>query len=211
MHSRWLVFFTLLSASAIVRAESSSVDARRHYEEGNTAYSLGDFAHAVEEYKAAYKAKPDPAFLYNIAQAYRLANDPSNALFFYRSFLRNLPTASNRREVEDRIVKLEAQLAARDALVKQPPNSTIPPVTSGGRVATSMPPAAHTTPAAAPVEPPPIATPPPTPPPSLTPQSTELAPASETPGVLISAPPPARATRTPVYKKWWLWTAVGIV
>jgi outer membrane protein assembly factor BamD (BamD/ComL family) len=179
-----VVLFAVLSACAIARADgnvTNNAEARRHYDEGSTAYSLGDFTHAAEEYKAAYKAKPDPAFLYNIAQAYRLANDAPNALFFYRSFLHNLPDAPNRQEVEDRIAKLEAQLAARDAMVKQPPNTTIPPE---GR-APAKPPVVETRPS---VESPSITQP-------------ELV-------VTTAAPPPKH---TPVYKKWWLWTAVGVV
>src|SRR6266542_6683647 len=51
--------------------------ARRHFREGSKAYSLGDFARAIREYRAAFEAKADPAFLYNIAQSYRLAGDPA--------------------------------------------------------------------------------------------------------------------------------------
>jgi outer membrane protein assembly factor BamD (BamD/ComL family) len=185
-----VVLFAVVSACAIARADgnvTNNVEARRHYDEGSTAYSLGDFTHAAEEYKAAYKAKPDPAFLYNIAQAYRLANDAPNALFFYRSFLHNLPDAPNRQEVEDRIAKLEAQLAARDAMVKQPPNTTIPPE---GR-APAKPPVVESKPTV--VESQPMVSTP-------SPAQPEL--------VVTAAPPPKH---TPVYKKWWLWTAVGVV
>jgi tetratricopeptide (TPR) repeat protein len=202
MICRWLALVVIVGAVAPAHADGNSAEARRHYEEGNTFYSLGDFQHAAEEYKAAYKAKQDPAFLYNIAQAYRLANDAPNALFFYRSFLRNMPTAPNRREVEDRITKLEAQLAQRDAIAKQPPNSTIPPAT-GGRTAE---------PHAATTEPPPAETkastevtlPPPTP--ATHPDLTPPPPAASDNAVTATAP-----ARTPTYKKWWVWTIVGVV
>ena len=59
-------------------AHASPVDdARQHYQAGTAAFNLGDFPKAVIEYKAAYTAKQDPTFLYNIAQAARLAGDRS--------------------------------------------------------------------------------------------------------------------------------------
>ena len=94
--------------TSIGQAEPAT-DARRRFDAGNAAYSRGEFVHAAEEYKAAFKEKQDPVFLYNIAQAYRLAGDAKNAVFFYRSYLRNLPNARNRHEIEDRITKLERQ------------------------------------------------------------------------------------------------------
>lgn len=127
---RVLLFLVSLSTVTITSTSSAQADpateARRHFDAGNAAYSLGKFVHAAEEYKAAFKEKQDPAFLYNIAQAYRLAGDAKNAVFFYRSYLRNLPKARNRREVEDRITKLERQPSPPRA--EQPaPGPTTPP------------------------------------------------------------------------------------
>ncbi|MEO6954811.1 MAG: tetratricopeptide repeat protein [Polyangia bacterium] len=103
-------------------------EAVAHFQAGRKAYNLGDFARAAVEYKAAYDAKPDPAFLYNIAQAYRLANNPDQALFFYRSYLRNV--TGDHPDIEAHIHKLEAQIAARQAVTQpaviQP--ATTPPV-----------------------------------------------------------------------------------
>jgi hypothetical protein len=197
-----LSILVVVGMVAVARAQSnSSVEARRHYEAGNTAYSLGEFVRAAEEYKAAYKARQDPAFLYNIAQAFRLANDPANAVFFYRSFLHNQANASNRREVEDRIAKLEAQLAAREATTT-PPNSVIAPAT-GNRatveptITESKPPAAPE--ASKPAEPAKFSAP-----------AEVTTPAPELVVANAPATKPA-ASATPVYKKWWLWTVVGVV
>src|SRR5712692_5479417 len=98
----------LVCGVAVARADDpkDAAEAKRHFEAGTSAFNLGEFARAAEEYRKAYKLRPDPVFLYNIAQAYRLAKDPNQALFFYRSFLRNMPNAPNRKEVEDRIKKL---------------------------------------------------------------------------------------------------------
>ena len=46
--------------------------ARAHSQEGDAYYKLEKYANAITEYEQAYLAKPDPSFLYNIAQCHRL-------------------------------------------------------------------------------------------------------------------------------------------
>src|SRR5438876_481729 len=102
MPSMRRALFALLLLARPSGAEKPSEAARKSYEEATKAYDLGDFKRAVEGYKAAYEAKPDPVLLYNIAQSYRLAKDFEQAIFFYRSFLRRMPDAPNRDDVEAR-------------------------------------------------------------------------------------------------------------
>ena len=113
-------------AAATARADSAA--AKLHYEAGTTAYNIGDFLTAAKEYTAAYRAKPEPVLLYNTAQAYRLGGDLKQAAFFYRSYLRNVPDAANRQEVEERIRALDAEIAAHHAAQEKPP--TAQPATS---------------------------------------------------------------------------------
>src|SRR3954463_12832724 len=82
-------------------------EARQHYESGLARYNLKEYKAAIEEFEAAYRLKPDPVFLYNLGQTYRLADDPEQALHFYRAYLRERPTAGNRKDVEERIAQLE--------------------------------------------------------------------------------------------------------
>jgi tetratricopeptide (TPR) repeat protein len=156
LKAHWLVFVLVANLGSIAHAQREGSEARKQFEEGTKAFNLGEFTRAVQHYRAAYQAKPDPVFLYNIAQAYRQANDLPQALFFYRSFLRNMPNAPNRREVEDRIGKLEHQLAQQKALALQPPNNLVAP--------DSAPPPSEPEPEAKPV-----AKPAPTPPQESTP------------------------------------------
>jgi hypothetical protein len=124
--------------------EAPAAEAKRHYEEGTKAFNLGEFSRAIAEFKAAYNAKPDPLLLYNIAQSYRLAGDPAQALFFYRSFLRNMPDAPNRKEIEGRIRTLEKQVDKQDTERRREPHATAPspvPLSEPGGSATSPPPA----------------------------------------------------------------------
>lgn len=214
-----------LAARAAASAEPpnpTAEQARKHFEEGTKAFNLGEFQRAVTEYKAAYNAKPDPVFLYNIAQSYRLANDLTNALFFYRSFLRNAADAPNRREVEARIRTLEQQLAQQHAVTQAPPNTPIGP----GSTASTPPSRAAPEPAVAAAPPASVEKPlPSAPPPAVVekpaptvPQPAEAAkaaaepPPGPAPGALATSGAASRGDRgTPVYKKWWLWTIVGVV
>jgi len=107
-----LVAFT--SAAALAQGPSPKpggvdpgVESKRLYNEGTQAYNLGEFGRAVDLFKQAYKVKPDPVFLFNIAQSLRLNNQYGEAAFFYKSFLRNMPQAPNKAEVEGRIKEME--------------------------------------------------------------------------------------------------------
>jgi hypothetical protein len=206
----------VLSGTSPAWADATS-ESKLHFEEGTKAYNLGEFGKAAQEYKAAYQAKPDPVLLYNIAQAFRLNNDAQQALFFYRSFLRNVPNTPNRKEVEDRISKLEAQLALQRSNVNTAPNNTVAP----GSV---PPPTDVTQPEAKPVEAKPVEAKP------VEAKPVEAKPADSTgttgsaatgdkPNGTTTAPlvtkseggpaTQAAAAPTPVYKKWWLWAIVG--
>ena len=146
-----VLLLALVGHASTAIADPASEEARRHFQAGTAAFNLGEFKAAADEYKAAYKLRPDPVFLYNIGQAYRMANDYEQALFFYRSYLHNTPSAPNRKEVEERIRVLEEQRAK----IEQPPNS---PQTPSGE--TSVPsPATTTTTTATPPAPTPTPTP----------------------------------------------------
>ena len=146
MRAAAVAMLGLFALGGVARGEDAKL-ARQHFEAGSKLYDLGKFADAAHEYEEAYKAKSDPALLFNIGQAYRAANKPDDALLAYKAYLRNAPDAPNRAEVETHILKLQKTIDERQA-----------------------------------VKPSPLPLPSPTPPP---------------------------AGPTPVYKKWWLWTAVG--
>ena len=69
-----------------------------------------------------HKAIPQPALLYNAAQAYRLGGDGPKALEYYRVFLKEAPQAKQRPDVERRIAELEN----KTVLVKAPPDMSTP-------------------------------------------------------------------------------------
>jgi len=65
------------------------------------------YQEAIEEYQKAYEIGGDAAMIYNIAQAYRLSDQLSEAIRFYRRYLQRSPNAPNREIVERRIAELE--------------------------------------------------------------------------------------------------------
>src|SRR2546423_15710364 len=91
--------FLLAAVMATAHAEDPQA-AREHYAKGLTLYDLGKYREAAAEFEASYQAAPQPALLFNLAQAYRAAGDNASALRTYRSYLRREPEAPNRAEVE---------------------------------------------------------------------------------------------------------------
>jgi iron complex outermembrane receptor protein len=108
-----LTFFAvaLISASSFSYADEGNLAAaRQHYANGKRAYDLGHFDEAAREYELAYRAKDDPALLYNLGQAHRLAGNLQQAVLSYKAYLRNVPDAPNRAEVEARIRELQTAI-----------------------------------------------------------------------------------------------------
>ena len=115
-----VTFLVALFAPMVAHADDVSA-ARAHYERGTTLYDLQRYDEAAREYEAAYEAKHDPALLFNIGQAYRLAGDFKRAIGSYRSFLRRVPDASNRAEIEARIAEMLKQLDEQRKTQEKPP------------------------------------------------------------------------------------------
>jgi hypothetical protein len=107
--------------------------ARDHYDDAVAHYNLEEYSQAAEEFLAVYKAAPLPQMLYNVAQSYRFAGDLPRALVYYKSYLRTVKHASERKEVEKRIRVLEAQIARGE---------TRSPAPAPSRAAAPAPPAA---------------------------------------------------------------------
>lgn len=78
-----------LLVSAIASADPKSAD--DWFKQGENEYNLGNFDKAAEDFKQAFSAETDeakrPAYLYNVAQAYREGGNCREAAFFYKRFL----------------------------------------------------------------------------------------------------------------------------
>jgi tetratricopeptide (TPR) repeat protein len=87
--------------------ESQVSAAKQHYAAATKFYDLAEYEGALREFKEAYRAVEDPAFLFNIAQCHRKLGHNQDAITFYRNYLRRAPQAANRAEVDRRIAELE--------------------------------------------------------------------------------------------------------
>jgi tetratricopeptide (TPR) repeat protein len=69
-------------------ASADKETARAHYEVSKKAFDLSDWDTAIRELQTAHQQHPDPAYLFNLAQAYRLKGDCLAAFDQYKAFLR---------------------------------------------------------------------------------------------------------------------------
>jgi tetratricopeptide (TPR) repeat protein len=189
-----LVIALALSASARAQAPSEDhdlVEARKHAQRGLSHFNLQEYDRAIVEFEEAYRLRPDPSLLYNLAQSHRLAGHDERAIYFYRAFLRSAPNAEIRPEVERRIAEMERAKPKEPSAAASAPKPT--PGAAPRPVAAAAPDAAPA-PVAAPAS---LAS---------APSSPSKPSVSASDAIVATAPP---AAKTPVYKKWWLWTAVG--
>jgi hypothetical protein len=121
-----LLVFVLLTASA---AGAEKETAKSLYEKATGAYALGNYKKAAELYERAFELKPDPALLFNGAQAHRLAGNKERAYELYRSYLRVFPNGPGNVEAARHADNLKRDLDAKTATATSPPPSTtvLPP------------------------------------------------------------------------------------
>ena len=158
-----LLLASLLLVQSLPGWAQGSKESKAAYEEGARHYDLAEYAEALDSFKDAYRAKTDPAFLFNIAQCLRKLGKLEDAATFYRTYLRRAPDAINRVEVERHLRDIEEQLAAASP---------------------AAPPGAY---------------------------SPQAAPAASSPQIDLSTHPAPRIEEHPLYKRLWIWTAVGAV
>jgi hypothetical protein len=150
-HQRLLraVAVLVLCVAAPRLAVADNAQARAHFDRGRAFFEVSEYRSAITEFKAAHVEKPDPAFLYNIAECYRRLGEGPEALQFYRRFLATAPAGDKTRPVvEQRIAELKA--AGEDA---KPPAGDVPP--GGGDNVALNPPPAQTNPDAVLIQVPP--------------------------------------------------------
>jgi tetratricopeptide (TPR) repeat protein len=131
-------------ADAAQVTQQQKQEMKQHYDRATRAYDVGKYPEAIEEYQKAYEIGGDPAMLYNIAQSFRLNDQLTDAIRFYRRYLQRAPNARNREDVERKIADLEKIVEERKktaaATAPAPPPVTTP-------APTPPPPAAETKPA----------------------------------------------------------------
>ena len=98
-----------------VAEEQTIAKAKALFAEGNQHYSLGEFDQAMASYSLAYRLKPLPAFLFNIAQCHRKLGHFRDAVAMYQNYLVGVPDAPNKDVVESLIKEAKDRQAEEDA------------------------------------------------------------------------------------------------
>lgn len=181
---RTLVFALMIAITPRAWADATA-EARAHFQKATAHFAVGEFQEAAVEYQAAFKLKPDAALLFDAAQAWRQAGEHRRALVCFRNYVQMFPRERQVAIAREQIEKLKEAIAAEEKARTSPPTGTVEP----GQA--PAPPAAAAATASAP--------------------TTAPAATTTTTTAVVSTTPSARVERTPVYKKWWLWTVVGVV
>jgi tetratricopeptide (TPR) repeat protein len=123
MKSLAIGILVVLATSAL--AQPKKVEAETAYKAGQALYGKDDYEGAAKQFRAAYDLDPDPVYLFNIAQAYRLAKRCADAAEYYRKFLVEAKKAPNEDVVKQYIVEVDAcakqQAAAAQPTIEPPP------------------------------------------------------------------------------------------
>jgi PEGA domain/Tetratricopeptide repeat len=182
--------------------------AKAHFATGELYYERGRYPDAAREFEEAYRLSQRPELLYNMGKSYDGIGDHARALAAYRRFLNAVVVSPDRAQVTDRAKQL--QLLVGVVTIKASVDGSA--VTIDGL-------AVGTTPLA---------------------EALELNPGAHKMEIVhegfatwrgdVTAAPGAQQTvnaeqislvkvirvevpekKVPIYKRWWLWTAVGVV
>ncbi len=99
--------------------------AKAHFATGQAYYERQRFADAAREFEEAYRLAPKPALLYNIGKSYDGGNDFARALDAYLRFLRAAPADSTDRPFVQKRVEILSLLVGQVTLQGAVPGSAV--------------------------------------------------------------------------------------
>ncbi|MBA2543728.1 MAG: hypothetical protein H0V17_29060 [Deltaproteobacteria bacterium] len=115
--NRSIVAITIgLSAQLAVAEPVNKPAGKAAYAEGKKKYAEGDYLGAAASFDQAFRNDPDPAYIFNVGQAYRrraeaksgiLEEDCFKSMTAYRQFLELIAEPPNRKEVDTYIKEME--------------------------------------------------------------------------------------------------------
>lgn len=82
-------------------------------------FSAGDYAGAIDDYRAAYQLRQLPTLIFNIAQAHRKAGQFQEALANYEQFLKDDPKSTLAPEAEAHATAMRAKLEAEKSSLER--------------------------------------------------------------------------------------------
>ena len=121
----------ILAAGALVLAALSQCpsavaqtnEARVAFQAGVQAYAEQHYAEALESFRTAYRIRPHPSVLVNLANCYVALNRPQDAISTFERFLNDptvTPTPQQRTEIESALAEARRHLATINVLVFPP-------------------------------------------------------------------------------------------
>lgn len=119
------VLVVLLLASSVAFAQPDKIKAEAAARDGQQRYQAGEFLLAAERFELAYELDPDPAYLFNLAQSYRLGNVCAKSAAAYRKLLGIVSSGPNVAKVQGYIQQMDACAKTQD--VVSPPVPSPPP------------------------------------------------------------------------------------
>lgn len=105
----------LVCAGAGTARGDSRDEARAHFQAGMKAYGNSDYRSALQEFTAAQQLSPADLNYYNVALCYDKLGEAAPAIENYREYLRRVPDAPKRLEIDASIARLDAALKSAAA------------------------------------------------------------------------------------------------
>jgi len=106
-----------LASPALAQSPEALRKAQASFDQAQTDYLQGKYDEAAKGFQEAYSARPFPQFLYNVGASFHMKGKKSSdvpsyqkAVEFYRQYLKEEPSASDKAKVEKAIGVLEAEI-----------------------------------------------------------------------------------------------------
>jgi len=211
-----LVVILLTPLGVRAQAPAQGVDqtdlelAKAHYRTGELYYERGRFPDAAREFEEAYRLSHRSDLLYNMGKAYDGVGDYAKALVAYRRWLAEVPHGSDRPQVESRVQAMQSLVGKLEIHASQDGSSvTVDGVEVGPSPlaqAIEVNPGAHKLVVAHEGY--------------KTWRKTQVASPGRLDTITVEQESlikvqvvevERKEKAVPVYKKWWLWTALGAV
>jgi tetratricopeptide (TPR) repeat protein len=125
---RRTIFLLVLVVAAANASAAAPKTAKDFYMSALSHYNLSEWQQALDDFREAYRLKPDAAFLFNIAQCHKQLHHYREAATFYRAYRREGGT----NDVESMIVEMDRAAASQkpgQAFGPEPekaPETTVP-------------------------------------------------------------------------------------
>jgi tetratricopeptide (TPR) repeat protein len=133
MRTLIVLAIVLGAATAVAQDADPKAKAAAEYAEGQKLYAAGSFDAAAGKFKAAYALDPDPAYLFNIAQALRFGKKQcAEAAGYYKQFLAQVTSAPNLDKVHEYLDEVEACAKKQTTQPPPPPPPPVEPKPSSG-------------------------------------------------------------------------------